>query len=1137
MRRQRANPWQMVNRAVLALFSFFLFISIPAKSDHLFGGEISWKCLPSSVPNAGKFVFQMKIYRDCNGIPGIFGSVTLNTTVPGVNSINLDFVDTNDVSPVCENNINEPHLICDNAVIGGTDTGAVQEFIYQSNPVSLPGVPPVGGWTFYWSSCCRNVAVTNLQNPASTGYTLRAKMYPYNGRNMFPCFDNSPYFVEPPKTVICTGYSFQFNHNAIDVDLDSLSYDWAQPLTSGSPGPPVTWEAGYAYDNPMPDQTEDPNNIGAAIEPLNGQISFTSYTSGAFVICTKVSAWKCGVVIAEIFRDIQIVLKTCRPLIANTTPPTVNYPPVVVAPFVDGFGNPSYRDTVVAGQHVHFSINVTDFDSKPDGSFQTLHMEPSGSQFSTDFTDSTACIWPYCATLNPDPITTYGQAVINFDFDWTTTCNHIRQDTLCRVFRNIYNFVFKVYDDFCPIPGLSLFTVTIVVVPPEPLPPPTWRCASVDDLGHVSLSWIPALDTSNIFHSWFLYRSTSENGTYSLVDTIFSAPTYLDTSVNAHNASYFYKLSTYSGCDTSFSLADFPYGDYIRTIKMDVNNSGTGYADLSWNATHNPLIPQNYLTYDIYKKVGSAPWSPAPIASVAANAGGMTFADPVTVCDDSVRYRVSVRDSSGCTSVSSIDIDHFTDILPPAIPQADSVSIDKLTGNAVLAWKQDTSPDTHAYIILHLQGGNWITIDTVLGISNTFYATSVNALSSSETFRVYAADSCWNPSAWSLEMHTELMSAELDACQSLIRLQWNSYINWPGAVNYAVYRNDNGGTYNLLTVTTDIFFDDYSIIQGHTYCYYMVAVDASSSVSRSSTSNDACVLAQIPRAPLFNYITTATVTGPDEVFVRAYADPAADVSEYKVMRSEKYNGSYEQVGTIPYTGSTQITFTDFTANTSKKSYYYRMIVTDTCGVDIDTSEVGRTILVSVARGDDFTNTVTWNDYEVWLGGVSYYTLYRSVDGIPDPVPLVANVAPGNTVYIDNIADLAFTSDGIFCYYVMAYEGVGNVYGFRDTSRSNEACAIASPIVFVPNAFMPTSARSEANSVFSPFRLFVDAESYSMRIFNRFGEEVFTSTDTQEGWDGTYKGKPVMQGVYAYFIKMKGSDGTEIERRGTVTLIR
>src|SRR5262249_28959012 len=152
-----------------------------------------------------------------------------------------------------------------------------------------------------------------------------------------------------------------------------------------------------------------------------------------------------------------------------------------------------------------------------------------------------------------------------------------------------------------------------------------------------------------------------------------------------------------------------------------------------------------------------------------------------------------------------------------------------------------------------------------------------------------------------------------------------------------------------------------------------------------------------------------------------------------------------------------------------------------------TSEVGRTILLTVNRGDDFTNTVHWNEYEVWLGGVSHYSLFRSVDGVPDAAPLVSSIAPGSTDYVDNIADKTLTSEGVFCYTIQAFEGAGNPYGFRDTSISNEACIIASPIVFIPNAFTPSSARNPVNSEFNPFKIFVNPDTYSMRIFNRFGE--------------------------------------------------
>ena len=68
------------------------------------------------------------------------------------------------------------------------------------------------------------------------GFTLRASMYPYNDPvtgvqvPADPCFDSSPNFKEQPKTILCTGFPFSYNHNASDPELDNLVYDWAYPL-------------------------------------------------------------------------------------------------------------------------------------------------------------------------------------------------------------------------------------------------------------------------------------------------------------------------------------------------------------------------------------------------------------------------------------------------------------------------------------------------------------------------------------------------------------------------------------------------------------------------------------------------------------------------------------------------------------------------------------------------------------------------------------------------------------------------------------------------------------------------------------------------------------------------------------------
>ena len=61
-------------------------------------------------------------------------------------------------------------------------------------------------------------------------------MYPYNDPvtgvpvPADPCFDSSPNFKEQPKTILCTGFPFSYNHNASDPELDNLVYDWAYPL-------------------------------------------------------------------------------------------------------------------------------------------------------------------------------------------------------------------------------------------------------------------------------------------------------------------------------------------------------------------------------------------------------------------------------------------------------------------------------------------------------------------------------------------------------------------------------------------------------------------------------------------------------------------------------------------------------------------------------------------------------------------------------------------------------------------------------------------------------------------------------------------------------------------------------------------
>jgi gliding motility-associated-like protein len=63
------------------------------------------------------------------------------------------------------------------------------------------------------------------------------------------------------------------------------------------------------------------------------------------------------------------------------------------------------------------------------------------------------------------------------------------------------------------------------------------------------------------------------------------------------------------------------------------------------------------------------------------------------------------------------------------------------------------------------------------------------------------------------------------------------------------------------------------------------------------------------------------------------------------------------------------------------------------------------------------------------------------------------------------------------------------------------------------------------------------ELLEFKIFNRWGEEIYSSTDINQGWDGTYRGKVQNIDSYAYMVKAKMYSGQEISKSGTISLLR
>lgn len=89
-------------------------------------------------------------------------------------------------------------------------------------------------------------------------------------------------------------------------------------------------------------------------------------------------------------------------------------------------------------------------------------------------------------------------------------------------------------------------------------------------------------------------------------------------------------------------------------------------------------------------------------------------------------------------------------------------------------------------------------------------------------------------------------------------------------------------------------------------------------------------------------------------------------------------------------------------------------------------------------------------------------------------------------------------------------------------------------VYFPTAFSPNG--DGINDLFKPKYSF-DLKRFSLRVYNRWGEEVFATTDVNEGWNGWYKNMEQPIGVYTWTSEYSFANGKKQLQSGNVTLMR
>lgn len=1095
---------------LLTILFLAIFIQFGSYASHLRGGSITYECV------GGNYVFQLIAYRDCNGAELSEISQQLRLwNHPTLSSITLDFVERIDISPMGTEVAGGPSCFeCGVGAEGGNGLGAIEKVVYRSAPTNISGVPPADGWIFTYDNFSRNPTITNLQNPDSYGLTLVAKIFNVNATNN-ACVDNSPQFLQEPHFVSCAGRPFSMNLNTVDADLDSIAISFDQPLDDlgiGDFSPPtnpinVPFQVGFSVNSPTPNSTANPGNITAQVDPSSGEITFVSFTTGSFVIKLKARSYRNGQLISEVEHEMQIEVTNCL---------GANNPPIITPPFAGLF-----ETTINAGDAINFTLNATDVELLQDGSPQQNFINPTGLLFGTNSTATTGCIIEPCATVSSvPPISGIQGATV--DFNWQTTCDHVVNSLGIALDTVSYHFVFRVQDNFCPVPQVIYSTVTINVVNENIIQAPAIDCIQGNGAGDYTINWQPVANPAGSFIEYQIH--SVQDGLLGTIPTV-GTNTFTHFGVSQEKD---YFIAVVSGCGGNATR----YSDTVAGIFLTVDDLNPGTAVLNWN---NPLpTPTSSMNdyYHIYREYPAGIWN--IIDSVPY--GTTNYSEIIDICDIALNYQIALPNVP-CNYTSQIAGGNFDDQTPPDVPIVATVSIDTLTGETFIQWNQNDQPDTYGYLIYVVDPltGFLIELDTIYGISSTTYSYLENYTDGPLTYTVAAFDSCpsisgapFNLSARDPNFHTTVfLSSETSICNSSAILSWSNYIGWEdNTIQYEVYVKPENGTWEFLSTTSNFSYE-FVGTPGVEYCF---AVKANAADGRFSFSNLECVTILASPSPSYSYIHTATVKEDRFVEIHYSFSANAKISKIELQRM-KADGTFETLEEIE--NPAQVTyFVDEDVDVYAKSYTYQVLYYDSCGFVGEPSNIGKTILTNVQTDDlDLLNYITWNPYEEFDGSVIGYNVFRGIDGIFDPTP-IATVSPMQRSYVDDMNDWSF--EGKVCYYIQAVEG-SNLFNQPNYSVSNAPCAVVEPLIYVPNAFIPTGINNE----FKPVITYFQVDDYRMTIFDRWGQVVFQTNEYSEGWNGRFNnvnGETAL-GTYVYMIEVHDGEGNEIVKRGHVTLVR
>lgn len=334
----------------------------------------------------------LKFYKDCGGAASAPFSAIIEVSSSCDTPITFTLPKTSftDVSQICA--AEAANTTCDTGTFPGT-----MEHVYEGT-YTLTSV--CSDWTFSFTHCCRNAAVTNLSSAASYNIYSEIKLDNTTQTNNSVQLNNntSPYY--------CIGDEVNYNLAPIDPDGDSLTFELVNPKSTSTQNIP--------YVSPYTPTDPFATDSGFFFNSSTGQIRFSTSMTQIPVISVLVNEYRNGVWVGSVTKDIQFILYNCG---TNK------------APYSPGTTDSTYNVNACYGGYIIFDV-------------------PSADPDVGDVVDMT-----FAHNLPSSPTITITGSPPTMHFEWYPSSTD----------SGVYSLTVFLEDDACPIPGINSYNFTLIV--------------------------------------------------------------------------------------------------------------------------------------------------------------------------------------------------------------------------------------------------------------------------------------------------------------------------------------------------------------------------------------------------------------------------------------------------------------------------------------------------------------------------------------------------------------------------------------------------------------------------------------------------------------------------------------------------